>query len=116
MRLENGSVEPFSGKEWNPSVDISGFASLLSEITVDCTPNSSVCSKEDPLPRSPVPRFVLDIIEAGRSQKSHCQLSFIDIIDRLKANDFQILSGVDAEEVSTFVRWVESSEETGEWE
>jgi hypothetical protein len=102
--------------QWNPSVDISGFPFLLSEITVDRTAISSIGSMEDPLPRSSVPRFVLEIIEAGQSRKSHFQLSFIEIIDRLKTNDFQILTGVDGEEVSRFVRWVESSEETGEWE
>jgi hypothetical protein len=35
--LENGSVEPFSGSEWNPAVDIPRFCALLSEIAVTRT-------------------------------------------------------------------------------
>jgi serine/threonine protein kinase len=119
IRLENESVEPFSGAggaELDPTVDISGFASLLAEIGVNRIVNSSIGSMEDSLHHSFVPDFVLEIIEAGQSPKSPCQVSFINIFSRLKANDFRILSGIDPEEVSAFVRWVESSEETGEWE
>jgi hypothetical protein len=121
--LENGSVQSIShvaGVELNLTVDISGFASLLSEIVVDRTAhsdaNSAIGSMIDPYHGATVPEFVLGIIEAGQSPESHDQFSFIKIIDHLKANDFQILSGVDREEVSEFVTWVELSEQTGEWE
>jgi serine/threonine protein kinase len=122
IRLYNGSVAPFSGAEgaeWSPAIDISGFASLLSAIAVDRTANSSIssiCAMDDPLHNASVPAFIRTIIEMGQSPKSHDKLSFIEIINRLKANNFEISPGVDTENVSTFVTWIESSEETGEWE
>jgi serine/threonine protein kinase len=117
ISLLNGSVSPFTGAEgaeWNPSVDVCGFACLLAEIASDRTVNSSICSEEDPRHCVTVPEFVLMIIQVGQTRKCHQQISFVDIIDCLKKHDFQILSGVDAKEVSTFVSWVESSEQTGE--
>jgi hypothetical protein len=39
-----------------------------------------------------------------------------DMVGRLKANRFGIVSGVDAEEVSAFVARVESAEQSGHWE
>jgi hypothetical protein len=63
-----------------------------------------------------VPEFVWQIIEDAQSTNSESQLSFVDIVDRLKRNHFQIMSGVDSEEVSRFVSWVASSEQSGAWE
>jgi hypothetical protein len=37
--------------------------------------------------------------------------SFDDILDALKDADFEIERGVDRDEVSAFVNWVESAEE-----
>jgi hypothetical protein len=113
IRLENGSVELFSGDNWAPTLDISGFISLLSDIVIGHSVSSFICSNEDPLLRSTIPDFVWEIINHGRSTKSQNQLSFIDIIDSLKENDFRIMSGVDYEEVSKFVTWAESSGQSG---
>jgi hypothetical protein len=54
------------------------------------------------------------MIEDGRSLKSNGGLSFVDIVARLKANRFEIMSGVDSYEVSAFVSRVESLEQAGE--
>jgi serine/threonine protein kinase len=102
IRLENGSVEPFSGEGWSPAVDISGFVSLLSEIVIG---NSGSVHHT-------VPVFVQQIIEDGQSTKSQCQLSFVDIVDCLKKNHFKITPCVDSDEVLQFVSWVESSEQS----
>jgi hypothetical protein len=48
------------------------------------------------------------MIEDGRSPKSNGGLSFVDIIARLKANRFEIIAGVDYDDVSVFVSPVES--------
>jgi hypothetical protein len=42
--------------------------------------------------------------------------SFVDIVGSLKENRFKIMAGVDCEEVSAFVTWVESAEQSGQWE
>jgi hypothetical protein len=54
------------------------------------------------------------MIEDERSPESARRLSFVDIVNRLKANRFQITAGVDSDEVSAFVSRVESSEQAGE--
>jgi serine/threonine protein kinase len=116
MRLETGEVEPFSGEEWSPKADVSAFASLLFEIAVGrhSTPLISAADRP-PFPAS-VPEFVSRIIEEGRSPESRHNLSFVDIVESLKAERFQIMAGVDFDEVSAFVSWVESSEEAGQWQ
>jgi hypothetical protein len=50
-----------------------------------------------------VPTFVLKIIERGQSLDSKATLSFGDIFEILKDNDFRILEEVDSKEVSNFV-------------
>jgi serine/threonine protein kinase len=47
IRLENGSVEPFSGEGWSPTVDVSGFSSLLSEIVIGNHGSFPICSMDD---------------------------------------------------------------------
>jgi hypothetical protein len=42
------------------------------------------------------------------------RLSFAEVVARLKARRFEIMAGVDSDEVSTFVSRVESSEQVGE--
>jgi serine/threonine protein kinase len=108
IRLERGEVEPFSGDGWALTADVSAFASLLDETLVGPADGS-------PVPAC-VPEFVSRTIEDGRLSKSQCQISFVDIVARLKTNHFEILAGVDSEEVSGFVSWVESAEQSGEWE
>jgi serine/threonine protein kinase len=116
IRLENGSVEPFSGEGWSPAVDVSGFASLLSEIVIGNPASFPITSMDDSSLRPIVPAFVRQIIEDAQLTKPKRLLSFVDIVDRLKKNHFQITLGVDSEEVLRFVSWVESSEQSGAWE
>jgi hypothetical protein len=96
-------VEGFSGEDWRPAADVKAFAELLSQIVIGVSAKEMGCSL------SPPP-FVLNIIERGQSLDSHATLSFVDIFEALKDNGFRILAGVDSEEVSNFVRWVEFSE------
>jgi hypothetical protein len=42
------------------------------------------------------------------------RLSFAEVVAQLKARRFEIMAGVDSDEVSTFVSRVESSEQAGE--
>jgi hypothetical protein len=63
-----------------------------------------------------IPVFVSEMIEGGLWPSSGEELSFISIIETLKANDFGIVTGVDSDEVSTFVGRVESATESGELE
>jgi serine/threonine protein kinase len=99
----------FSGEGWTPQVDTRAFLSLLFQIIVDhpLTLFNDANSEEIVLAR--VPKFVLDIMNASRSDSApRCSFNYIFSI--LNANDFQILTGVDSEEVLRFVRWVEQSE------
>jgi hypothetical protein len=115
MRLETGEVEPFSGEEWDPKVDVSAFAFLLFEIVFGCHSTSFDDVMENLPLNHGVPNSVLEIIEEGRSPKSNRDLSsFIDIIRNLKGDHFEIMTGVDSDEVSAFVDEVESFEVTGE--
>jgi hypothetical protein len=50
------------------------------------------------------------MIERAQSSDSNAKLSFVDIFEVLKDNDFGILEGGDSKEVSNFVRWIEFSE------
>jgi hypothetical protein len=108
IRLESGEVEPFSGEGWAPAADVCGFASLLFEIVV---------GRPATLPVPGVaPEFVSKIIAYGRSSESRHRLSFADIVECLKENSSEIVRGVDSEEVSAFVAWVKSAEQSGDWE
>jgi hypothetical protein len=51
------------------------------------------------------------MIEDGRSPESARRLSFAEIVARLKANRFEIMSGVDSDEVLAFVGRIESFEQ-----
>jgi hypothetical protein len=61
-----------------------------------------------------VPAFVLRMIESGRSPESGRHLSFAEIVEYLKANGFEIIAGVDSDEVSAFVIRVESLEQAAD--
>jgi hypothetical protein len=96
-------------------VDVSGFVSLLLEIVIGNPASFPISSMEDPSLHRTVPAFVGQIVKDAQSTKSQCLLSFVDVVDRLKVNHFQITPGVDSEEVLRFVSWVESSEQSGAW-
>jgi hypothetical protein len=111
--LEKCEFEPkwfwFSEEEWSPMEDIFGFSALLFEIVIGGPVNrETICRVE-------VPPFVSEMIEEGLSRKHTINRSFIDIVEVLKANHFGILSGVDIEEVSEFVSWIELGEASGEF-
>jgi hypothetical protein len=107
IRLETGEVEPFSGEGWAPAADVSDFASLLFEIAV---------GRPSTLPIGAVgavPAFVSRMIENSRSPQSARRLLFAEIVARLKANRFEIMAGVDSDEVLAFVSGIELSEQAG---
>jgi hypothetical protein len=91
---------------------------LLLEIVAGCpfpSPSAPNSHPEVNLPPD-VPVFVSEIIEEGLRPIAEEELSFIDIFETLKANAFQIVAGVDSDEVSAFVRRVESAVQSGETE
>jgi serine/threonine protein kinase len=96
-------VGGFSGENWRPSADVKAFAELLSRILIDDSAEKPGCSLS-------IPAFVLNIIERGQSLDSEAKLSFADIFETLKGEKFRILEGVDSNEVSNFVSWIEFSE------
>jgi serine/threonine protein kinase len=116
MRLESGEVEPFSGEKSSPATDVCAFSLLLVEIVVGrpAVPPLGAAG-ELPFPAG-VPEFVSRMIEEGRSPEFQCRLSFVDIIEHLKKNRFAIVARVNSEDVSAFVAWVESAEQSGNWE
>jgi serine/threonine protein kinase len=103
IRLESDEVEPFSREKWTPASDVSAFASRFVEIAIGASGGSRVSAT--------VPEFVSRMIEDGRSF-----VDIVDIVDSLMANGFEIVTGVDCEEVSAFVTWVESAEQSDKWE
>jgi hypothetical protein len=96
-------VGSFSGEGWRPAADVRGFAKLLSRIVIGDSAEETGTSRS-------VPAFVLEMIERGQSLDSNATLSFVDIFEILKVNNFRILEGVDSTEVSKFVKWIEFSE------
>jgi hypothetical protein len=92
-----------SGKHWRPDVDVKAFTELLSRIVIGDSAEKGRCSLS-------VARFVLEMIERRQVLDSDAKLSFVDIFETLKDNEFRILDGVDLTEVSNFVRWIEFSE------
>jgi hypothetical protein len=120
MRRDGG----FSGEGdgWSPQADVSAFARLLFEIVArrpypSPSPPPSAAKADGEVILSPdVPGFVSDIIDGGLRWSPWGGLSFIRIFEILKANGFQIVAGVDSEEVSAFVSRVESAAQSGESE
>jgi hypothetical protein len=96
-------VGAFSGEGWKPESDVRAFAELLSRIVIGD-------SGEESRSRLSVPRFVLEMIERGQSFDSNAKLSFVDIFETLKYENFKILEGFDSNEISKFVSWIELSE------
>jgi hypothetical protein len=96
-------VGGFSEEDWRPAADIRAFAELVSRIAIGKSAGAMGCSQS-------VPAFVFEMIERGQSLDSKAALSFVDIFETLKVNNFGILEGVDSIEVSNFVNWIEFSE------
>jgi hypothetical protein len=114
--LETGEVEPFSGEEWAPTAEVSAFASLFFEIVVGDTATPPIGAAGSPPFPAAVPAFVSRMIEERRSPESARRLSFAEIVTWLEANRFEIMTGVDSDEVSAFVSRVESPEQAGKRE
>jgi hypothetical protein len=93
-------VGSFSGKYWSPTADVHASARILWEIVVGCS--SDQCE----LNRS-LPSFVLELIGESQSMYSIATKSFAPIFETRKQNDFKIIEGVEAMEVSSFVNWIE---------
>jgi hypothetical protein len=96
-------IRGFSGDSWTPTIDIRAFTRILSEIVVGA-------SAEQGCDRSNIPSFVSEIIANGESSDLKAIKSLSDILKMLKLHNFKIMEGVDVEEVSNFVKWIEKSE------
>jgi hypothetical protein len=108
----------FSGKHWSPRADFSAFARLLFEIVAGppwSWPSASASETDAEVILPPdVPAFVSELISRALPPNAGREPSFIAIFEILQANHFQILAGVDSDEVSAFVRGVESATESRE--
>jgi serine/threonine protein kinase len=93
----------FSGEGWTLAKDIQAFTSILFEL-VSGHPRQD----ETSIPTG-IPDFVSKMIKSGVSPMSRGSYSFNTILKILKQNKFQIEDGVDSEEISRFVSWVESA-------
>jgi serine/threonine protein kinase len=93
----------FSGESWTQKADVQAFAGILSEIVA-----SASAGPDFDGPR--VPSFVSEIIERGQCRDSKTLESFPDIWRILKMHKFKIIEGVNVQEVSDFVNWIELSE------
>jgi hypothetical protein len=101
---EGTQIGGFSGEGWSPETDVHAFASILFEIVVGRSADGETCAPSD------IPAFVSRIIETVLWSTSETRLSFHDIFEILKQNNFQIEDDVDSGEVSAFVSWIESAE------
>jgi serine/threonine protein kinase len=93
----------FSGENWTPTVDMRAFTRILSEILIGASAEQG-CDSSD------IPSFVFEIIGNGESADLKAIKSLSDILKILKLHNFQIIEGVDIEEVWHFVKWIEKSE------
>jgi hypothetical protein len=100
----------FSGAMWSPKIDLDGFVSILIEIIVGHPATQSDFSNGRVIFPPDVAMFVLEIISANQLSDRGKRVSFKNIFDVLKVNDFKIVSGVDSAEVLRFVKWVEELE------
>jgi hypothetical protein len=93
------------GECWMPTSDVRAFAEIFSEITIG---GSRVEGASHP----DVPGFVVEIIERGLSGDSRRADSFVEIFEILKQNRFEIVAGVDCDEILKSVSWIELSEQS----
>jgi hypothetical protein len=98
-------VNSFGGLEDEDGVmiDIRAFTRIFSEIVVGG-------SAEHGCGGSNIPSFVMEILANGESSDLKAVKSLSDILTILKLHHFQIIEGVDVEEVWSFVKWIEVSE------
>jgi tRNA A-37 threonylcarbamoyl transferase component Bud32 len=96
----------FSRDRWTPKMDVDAFKSLLFEILVGRSAKDELS-----LPTN-IPSFVSTMIKLRLDRESERGDSFNDILKILKQNNFQIEEHVDSAEVSAFVNWVESMEQS----
>jgi serine/threonine protein kinase len=104
------------GEGWSPRADISAFAMLLFEIVTGYPPPPPRAADERVILPPGVPGFISEIIERGVQPIPGETLTFIGIFKILKKNAFQIVEGVNSDEVSAFVLGVESATQFGESE
>jgi hypothetical protein len=92
------------GARWSPQADVSAFAMLLFEIVAggSSPPSRAATADGEVIVPPGVPSFVSEIIEGGLRPNAGEELSFIAIFERLQANGFRIVAGVDSDEVSAF--------------
>jgi hypothetical protein len=102
-RGAEADIGGFSGESWRPKADVRAFSVILSEIV-------SETSGGQERRGAYVPSFISGIIERGQLADSRSTESFADIMRTLKERDFKIMEGVDSQEVSSFVSWIEWSE------
>jgi hypothetical protein len=100
-------VQGFSRENWTPNRDVLGFVGILSEIVVGASAEHG-----GGLPA--VPSSVSEIIEKRQLANPTETNSFSEIFEFLKQNDFKIMEGVNFNEVSNFVNWIEGSESLSE--
>jgi hypothetical protein len=105
--LSGKGISDFSRQRWNAEMDVHGFVSILIEIVVGRPAKDEMDIPTD------IPTFVSKMIKTGLSNEWRRLSSFLDIFETLKQHNFEILSGVDSGEVSTFVEWVELLEQSG---
>jgi serine/threonine protein kinase len=107
-----GDVQAISGEEYPLKVDVRAFASILFEIVIGSSGHLPILADTEITVLPNVPRFVSELIETGISPIAAPKRSFNDIFNILKQNGFEIMTGVDSEEVSNFVNWIEFCEQS----
>jgi hypothetical protein len=106
LEIRENKIGCFSGEGWTSKTDVDEFVSLFSEIVFGRPADDTT------LIDIKAPSVVSQIMKAGFSSKSERILSFSDILNLLKRNDFEITADVDSADVSDFVSWVESTEQS----
>jgi serine/threonine protein kinase len=96
----------FSREGWTPERDIQAFPPILFELVFGRPPQD-----EASIPTG-IPDYVSRRMESSLSPRSGTSYSFNTILEILTQNDFAIEDGVDSAEVSAFVSWVESAEQS----
>jgi serine/threonine protein kinase len=96
-------IGSLSEENWRPDADIRGFTELLSKIVIGG-------SSEESRTSGSIPAFIRKMIEQGQSSDSKSTVSFVGLFETLKSEKFRILEGVDSNEVSNLVGWIELSE------
>jgi hypothetical protein len=99
-----------------PGADVRALPSLFSEIAVVRPAIPPIRAAGELSVPADVPEFVSQMIKEARSPESQCCRSFVDIVERPKQNPFEIVVGVDSDEISAFVAQVQSAEQSDHWE